>query len=156
MSKRIIIPVISIVIFVFALIFLVKFMSLETIETGFTRNTVKLDFIETKCVNPVTVNEAKWQVEILLTNHGTGSMTLYRVYVNTKEVDVYGLVHGDSLPDGNQVGTSISKEGLRVDPGKNYKVFIWIGNKLLSSGSQIIIQFNDPNSITMMKSITLT
>ena len=75
--------------------------------------------------------------------------------MNGKQVDVYGRVHGNSLIDGNQVGTSISKEGLLVDPGYNYNVYIWIGNKLLSSGSQIIIQFNDPKSITMMKSITL-
>ena len=156
MSKRIVIPVISIVIFVLALIFLVKYMSVETINTGFTGNTVKLDFVQTKCVYPVTVNEAQFQVEILLTNRGTVSMTLSRVYLNEKQVDVYGLVHGDSLLDGNQVGTSISKEGLRVDPGTIYKVYIWIGNELMSSGSQIIIQFNDPNSITLMKSITLT
>ena len=153
MSKRIIVPLISIMIFLFALFFLVKYMS---IETSFTGNTVKLDFIITKFVYPVSVNEAKWQVAILLTNRGTRSIILSRVFVNGKQVDVYGLVHGDSLLDGNQVGTSISKEGLRVDPGKIYNVFIWIGNELMSSGSQIIIQFNDPNSITLMKSITLT
>ena len=99
---------------------------------------------------------AAFQVEILLTNRGYVSKTLSRVYVNQNQVDVYGLDHGDTLLDGNHVGTSISEEGLRVDPGKNYTVYIWIGDNLYSSGSQIIIQFNDPNSITMMKSITLT
>lgn len=156
MSKKLVIPVISILMLLFALSFLVNFMGRESLETGFTGNTVKLDFIKTKCVTPVTVNEAKWEIEITLTKHGTGSMLLSRVYVNEKQVDVYGLAQGDTLIDGNQIGTSISNQGLLVEPGNNYRVFIWIGNKLLSSGSQIIIQFNDPNSITLMKSITLT
>ena len=156
MSKRIVIPVITIAVNGLALIILAKYMSIETINTGDTGNTVKLDFVQTKCVYPISVNEAKWQVAILLSNRGTRAITLSRVHVNQKQVDVYGLDHGDSLNEGSQVGTSISKEGLRVDPGNNYEVYIWIGNKLLSSVSQIIIQFNDPNSITMMKSITLS
>jgi len=156
MSKRIVIPVIGLVAFVFALILFVKYTNIETIETGFTQNTVKLDFIQTKCVYPVTVNEARFQVEIMLTNRGVVSTTIFRVYVNQKEVDVYGLDHGGTLLSGSHIGTSISEAGLRVDPGKSYEVYIWIGDKLFGSGSQIIIQFNDPNSITMMKSITLT
>ena len=154
MSKKLVIPVISILMLLFALSILVNFMGRESLETGFTSNTVKLDFIQTKCVYPLTVNGAEFQVEILLSNRGAVSNTLSRVFVNEKQVDVYGLVHGDTLLD-EKVGTSISKEGLRVDSGQNYVVYIWIGKKLYSSGSQIIIQFNDPNSITMMKSITL-
>ena len=155
MSKRIVIPVIGFVALVISLIVFGKFSNIETIETGFTMNTVKLDFVQTKCVYPVTVNEARFQVDIMLANRGLVSTTLLRVYVNQKEVDVYGLEHGGTLLNGSHIGTSISKEGLHVDPGKNYKVYIWIGDKLFGSGSQIIIQFNDPNSITMMKSITL-
>jgi len=154
MSKKLVIPVISILMLLFALSFFANFMGRESLETGFTSNTVKLDFIQTKCVYPLTVNGAEFQVEILLSNRGAVSNTLSRVFVNEKQVDVYGLVHGDTLLD-EKVGTSISKEGLRVDSGQNYVVYIWIGKKLYSSGSQIIIQFNDPNSITMMKSITL-
>ncbi len=156
MSKRSAIPFIGLVTFVLALILFVKYSRIETIETGFTPNTVKLDFVQTKCVYPVSVNDAEFQVEMLLINRGVVSTTLSRVYVNQKEVDVYGLDHGGTLLDGGHVGTSISEAGLRVDPGKSYEVYIWIGDKMFSSGSQIIIQFNDPNSITMMKSITLT
>ena len=68
MSKKLVIPVISILMLLFALSFLVNFMGRESLETGFTGNTVKLDFIETKCVTPVTVNEAKWEIEIMLSN----------------------------------------------------------------------------------------
>jgi len=156
MSKRVVIPVIGMVTFVFALILFGRYTNIETIESGFTMNTVKLDFVQTKCVYPVTVDEAAFQVEILLTNRGVVSKTISRVYVNQKEVNVYGLEHGGTLINGSHVGTSISEAGLRVDPGKSYEIYIWIGDKLFSSGSQIIIQFNDPNSITMMKSITLT
>ena len=156
MSKRIVIPVIALVALVIAFIIVAKYSKIETIETGFTQNTVKLDFVQTKCVYPVTVNDAEFQVEILLTNRGLVSTTIFRVFVNQKEVDVYGLEHGGTLLNGSHIGTSISNEGLRIDPGKNDEVYIWIGDKLFGSGSQIIIQFNDPNSITMMKSITLT
>ena len=155
MSKRIVIPVIALVALVIAFILVVKYSNIETIESGFTQNTVKLDFVQTKCVYPVTVNDAEFQVQILLTNRGVVSTILSRVYVNQKEVDIYGLDHGGTLINGSHVGTSISEQGLRIDPGKNYEVYIWIGDNMFSSGSQIIIQFNDPNSITMMKSITL-
>ena len=156
MSKRIVIPVIALVALVIAFIIVAKYSKIETIETGFTQNTVKLDFVQTKCVYPVTVNDAEFQVHIMLTNRGAVSTILSRVFVNQKEVDVYGLDHGGTLLDGGHVGTSISEAGLRVDPGKSNEVNIWIGDKMFSSGSQIIIQFNDSNSITMMKSITLT
>lgn len=148
-------PVIALLAVSIALVVFGRYTNIETIDTGFTSNSVLLDFVQTKCVYPVTVIGAEFQVEILLSNRGRVSNTLSRVFVNQKEVDVYGLDHGDTLLDA-KVGTSISEEGLRVDLGKNYLVYIWIGNELMSSGSQIIIQFNDPNSITMMKSITLT
>ena len=155
MSKRIVMPVIAIVAFSVALVVFGIYMNIETMGTGFTSNSVQLDFVQTKCVYPVKVIGAEFQVEMLLSNRGTVSNKLSRVFVNQKEVDVYGLDHGDTLL-GAKVGTSISEEGLRVGPGKNNLVYIWIGYELMSSGSQIIIQFNDPNSITMMKSITLT
>jgi len=155
MSKKLVIPVIGILMLLFALSFFVTFLGRESLEIGSTGNTVKLDFVQAKCVYPVTVNGAEFQVEILLSNRGTASNILSRVFVNEKQVDIYGLVPGDTLLD-EKVGTNISKKGLRVDSGQNYVVYIWIGKKLFSSGSQIIIQFNDPNSITLMKSIILT
>jgi archaellum component FlaG (FlaF/FlaG flagellin family) len=129
----------------------------ESLETDFsTGKTVLLDFSAINCVNPVSVNKARWQVAMLLTNRGTRPLLISRVYVNEKQVDLNGLIHGDSLQDGTQMGTSISEEGLRLEPGETSNVYVWVGNKLFSSGSRIVIHFNDPNSVTMMKSITLT
>jgi hypothetical protein len=54
------------------------------------------------------------------------------------------------------MGTSVPKDGVRLDPGESSNVYVWVGNKLFSSGSRIVIHFNDPNSVTLMKSITLS
>ena len=85
-----------------------------------------------------------------------GSQTrVNRVYLNGREVDVYGLVHGDSLPDGRKLGTSVSTEGLLFESGETGNIYVWVGSELFSSGTQVVLHFNDPNSVTSMKTITL-
>jgi hypothetical protein len=118
-------------------------------------HTSKLDFILSECVNPVSVENAKWQVSILVSNPGKHSLLLSHVYVNETEVNLYGLIHGDCLDDGTQLGTSIPLEGLRVEPSELYNVYIWVGDKLFNNDSQIIITFNEPSSDTLKETITL-
>jgi hypothetical protein len=131
--------------------------SSSSLETGFsTGKTVLLDFTSINCVKPVTVSNARWQLAILVTNRGTNSLLISKVYLNQKEVDIYGLVFGDSLEDGKKIGTSITGKGLRLEPGESSNLYVWIGDKLFSSGSRIVIHVNDPNSVTLMKSIALS
>jgi archaellum component FlaG (FlaF/FlaG flagellin family) len=157
MSKKLLIPVFTVVLLIGAVSFFVMWQGSKSLETQFaTGKTVLLDFTSINCVNPVSVSNARWQVAMLVTNRGTRPILISRIYVNEKQVDVYGLAHGDTLQDGNLMGTSVSKEGLRLEPGETSNVYVWVGNKLFSSGSRIVIHFNDPKSVTLMKSITLS
>ena len=157
MSKKLVVPIITTVLLLVAVSFFILWQGSKSLETEFaTGKTVLLDFTAINCVNPVSVSNAKWQVSMLVTNRGTRPLSISRVYVNEKQVDIYGLIHGGTLQDGNLMGTSIPKESLRLDPGETSNVYVWVGNKLFSRGSRVVIHFNDPNSVTLMKSITLS
>jgi archaellum component FlaG (FlaF/FlaG flagellin family) len=157
MSKKLLIPVFTGILLIVAVSFFVLWQGSKSLETEFaTGKTVLLDFTSINCVNPVSVLNARWQIAMLVTNRGTRPLLISRVYVNEKPVDLYGLAHGDTLQDGNLMGTSVPKDGVRLDPGESSNVYVWVGNKLYSSGSRIVIHFNDPNSVTLMKSITLS
>jgi hypothetical protein len=157
MSKKLVIPVLTTVLLLIAVSFFIMWQGSKSLETEFASGkTVVLDFTSVNCVNPVTVQNAKWQVAMLVTNRGTRPLLISRVYLNENQVDLYGLVHGDTLQDGTKIGTSIPQEGLRVEPGESSNIYVWVGKNLYSSGSRVVIHFNDPNSVTLMKSITLS
>jgi hypothetical protein len=155
MLKRLLLSTSATVILVTAAIFFVFYMDSGIFEAGITGGDASLDIVSINCVSPVSVNNAQWQVSILVKNPGKTPFLVQSVYVNEKQVDHYGLVHGDSLVDGSIIGTSVDDGGLKLDPNTSYNIYVWIGDKLFSHGTNIVIHFNNPNSITMIKSITL-
>ncbi|MFC1802337.1 hypothetical protein ACFL0D_00025 [Thermoproteota archaeon] len=155
--KKVIIPIISAALLVVFAFFFIMWASSNSLETTFSSDkTVSLDIPFSKCVSPVTVSNARWQISMLVTNRSSKTVLISRVYLNEVQVDIYDLVHGGSLPDGNNIGTSVPIEGLHMQPNDTVNIYIWIGNKLFSSGSRVVIHFNDPNSVTLMKSVSLT
>jgi hypothetical protein len=155
--KKVIIPIISATLIVVVAFFFIIWTNSNALETKFSSGkTVSLDIPFAKCVNPVSVSNARWQISMLVINRGIKSVLISRVYVNEEQVDMYDLVHGDSLPDGNNIGTSVPEEGLQIQPNETVNIYVWIGNNLFSSGTQVVIHFNDPNSVTLMKSISLS
>jgi hypothetical protein len=132
-------------------------MGSGNIETDYdSGKTVSLDFVSIKCVTPVSVGNARWQISMLVSFRGNKPLSILRVYVNDQQVDEYGLIHGDSLEDGSQIGTSVPADGMSIESGDMENIYIWVGNELFSSGSQIVIRFNDPQSVILMKSVKLT
>jgi hypothetical protein len=132
-------------------------MGSGNIETDYdSGKTVSLDFVSIKCVTPISVGNARWQISMLVSYSGDRPFSILRVYVNDDQVDEYGLIHGDSLEDGSQIGTSVPSDGMSIESGNVENIYVWVGNELFSSGSQIVIRFNDPHSVTMMKAITLS
>jgi hypothetical protein len=157
MSSRLLVPVLAVTILVVSGFIILLYMGSGSLETNTEPGkTVLLDFVLLKCVNPVSVENAGWQISILVANHGTRELRIHQVYLNMNEVDLYGLVHGDSLPDSRKTGTSVSKDGLILRPGETRNLFVWVGDELFTHGTQVVIHFNDPNSVTLMKTITLT
>ena len=157
MGSKLLVPVLAVTFLAVSGFVVIFFMGSGSIETDYTPGqTVKLDFVLVKCVTPVSVENAGWQISVVVSNRGKGSFGMYKVYVNKEEVDMYGLVHGDVLPDGKKIGTSVPSPSLIVEPSETRTIYVWVGNELFSPGTQVVININDPNSITLMKAVTLT
>jgi hypothetical protein len=118
-------------------------------------NKLELEFRTVKCVDPVSISRAEWQVSILVTNTGIRPLTISSVFVDERKVIQSGLVHGDSLENGSQMGTSLPTEGLRLTSGESENIYIWIGENQYTNDSEIQIRITDPNSRSMIESITL-
>jgi hypothetical protein len=118
-------------------------------------NTLSLEFRTVKCVDPVSIIKAEWQVSILVTNSGIRPLTISSVLVDGKPVRQYGLVHGDSLSNESQLGTSIPSEGLRLISGASENIYIWVGENMYTNDSEIQIRFTDPNARSMTETVTL-
>jgi hypothetical protein len=114
-----------------------------------------LEFKSIKCVNPVSINNAKWQVSILVTNQGTRPLKIIEVYVDEKQVVQYGLVHGDYLIEGTKLGTNIPEEGLYLQPGESENIYIWVGDNLYNNGAEIQIRLQDSVSFSFTKPVVL-
>jgi hypothetical protein len=87
MSKKLLIPVFTVILLIVAVSFFVLWQGSKSLETEFaTGKTVLLDFTSINCVNPVSVLKARWQIAMLVTNRGTRPVLISRVYVNEKPV----------------------------------------------------------------------
>jgi len=104
---------------------------------------------------PVSVGNAKWEIQLLVSNSGGEEFHLRNVYLNRKPVDVYGLSQGDSLPDRTSTGTSLLREGIIMKPGETTNIQIWIGSSLYGSGSQISVHIVNPNILSYTRNVTL-
>lgn len=104
-------------------------------------------------VNPISVENARWQINMIVSNSGTGTGHVKTVYVNRQEVDVYGVIHGDKLSNSSFVATSVPTDGLYVEPGSSESFIIWIGADLRMS--QIDVSLNDVNDLGTLRTVKL-
>ena len=118
-------------------------------------NAHRLEFKSIKCVNPVSIKNARWQVSILVTNRGTRPLQIKEVFVDEKQVVQCGLVHWDSLVNGSKLGTNIPEEGLYLLAGESENIYIWVGDNLYHNGSEIQIRLQDTISFSFTKPVTL-
>ena len=89
-------------------------------------------------------------------NRGTEEVQISYVYVNNRDVDEYGVVSGDILENDCIVGTSLPLDGICLLPGEGAEISIWIGDRLFSSGTSIVISVNPINNVTQFQTIKLT
>jgi hypothetical protein len=150
-------PVITATLLVALSLFLGVWIGQQYQEIAFSNVKVKvLEFASIYCTRDVSVENTSWQISILVINRGTESFNLTSVFVNGKPVDVYGLIHGDSLVNGTLIGTSLTEDGVVLTSGESFNAHVWIGDQLFSSGTEIEIHFNDINSVTLKRSVQLT
>lgn len=106
-------------------------------------------------IEPVSVNNAKWEISLVVRNDGRGDVLLRNVFVNKEPVDEYGLVQGGSLSSKSVIGTSLPSEGSVIKSNEKLTISIWIGSDLFSSGNQISLHIFNPEILEYTRYIIL-
>jgi len=102
------------------------------------------------------VENAGWQLTLLIQNQGNVDDVLNRIFINGKLIDELGYNHGDTLPSKTMIATNLPDGGLSIPAGSQVNVYIWIGEESLSRGSQLTIELQKPNQLTLQRIIKLT
>ena len=103
----------------------------------------------------VSVENAKWEIVLIVHNDGIQEALLKNVYVCKKPVEEYGLTPGGSLSSRSVIGTSLPREGLNLESKGVETIHIWIGSDRFSSGSQITVHILNPDIIEYTRNIKL-
>ena len=157
MTRRGVSPVIASLILIGVGLFLALTTSNLYREIAFSN--VKVEVVQYSyiyCTTETEVDNSSWKIIFQVFNRGTEPVELIEVFVNGRIVDVYGLVHGDSLLSGELLGTSLPIDGYKLMNGEGLEIYLWIGDELFSSGTVVVINLNPINNVTLSKSIKLT
>mgnify|MGYP006987951462 CR=1 FL=1 len=123
--------------------------------SSFEMEASKLRLINIYQAELVSVDNAGWQLALLVLNQGNGDGVLNRVYLNGDLVGELGYNHGDTLPNKTSIASSVPSDGLSIPANSHVTVYIWIGEDLYSRGTQITINLQKPNQLILQKTITL-
>ena len=124
-------------------------------DTGSSKPVIyKLEFTAAYLVNPVSVENAGWQIALLVNNAGTMEMMIDKIYVNNKLVEELGVTHGDSLSSASSIGISVPEGGYVVSPGVD-TIYIWVGSKTYNKGATLIIHLQQPDNLHLTKQVEL-
>jgi flagellin-like protein len=149
-------PVIGTVIILGVTIFLAVYATYG--YSGITETNTRyivLAFEHAYCKDPVTVEKAGWEIEMLLTNKGTHNLYIKKLQVNEKPVTEYGLLHGGKLSSNKVMGTSIPDEGITLVLGQSIIEYLWVGHALFSRGSSIEVQVDNINDVAIKRYVLL-
>ena len=154
--KRAVSPTLSSIVVLVVGLTLALILSASNITGSSEDSTIyKLAFTSIYQAKPVSVNNAGWQLVLLIENQGNRDNILQRVYLNDQLIDEVGYNHGDTLPNGTTIATSIPAGGLTVPPNSRVTAYIWIGEGLYSQGTQLTIELQKLKQLELRKTITL-
>ena len=155
--KKAISPVIATVILAFTAILIG--ISVSYFYRGISEQNTKvtvMEFESVRCLRSTNMMLARWEIEILVKNTGTEQVYLKNVYVNGKIIKDYGLVSGGSLSSSLSIGTSLPNDGVIMKPGREETFYVWVGESLFSTGTEISIQVQNINNVGLSKNVVLT
>ena len=112
--------------------------------------------IDSVSLEHVSVDNARWEVSLMLRNDGKGDVVLKKVYVNRELVDEYGVSPGGSLSGKSVIGTSVPVDGVVIGSGSRLSISVWIGSDLFSSGNQISLHIFNPDTLEYTRYIVLS
>jgi len=108
-----------------------------------------------------------WIITLELKNSGSATANLIKVFINDKQVDLYGTnfaLTEAELPVGESTGTNIPATGLAIESGKEANVGdttpatpveVYIGHTLFSSGTNINIKVHSAGGMDYIKIVEL-
>jgi hypothetical protein len=135
--------------FVFVLLLMV-YPSAETMD-----ESPNIEFVAVNSFSPVTVDNAKHQLVLYVSNSGQGTGIIYKVYFNSDLVKINGIKDGDLLPDSLCIASSIVDGGTHIPPGETVQIFIWTGDGLNMAGNYVVIHLNSLNDSKLTKSVII-
>ena len=156
LSRRAVSPVVASLILISTGFILASFVSIYVRETAFSY--VKVEAIEYAYIystRHADVENTNWKIVLYVVNRGTEPLDLINVFVNEQEVNVYGLIHGESLMKGFLIGTSMPISGLTLHSGEGVEIYIWIGDELFSAVTNLVVSLNPINNVSQYKTVTL-
>ena len=112
--------------------------------------------VDSVSLEPVSVDNARWEISLSLRNDGKGDVLLKKVYVNRELVDEYGVSPGGSLSGESVIGTSVPVDGVVIGSGSRLSISVWIGSDLFSRGNQISLHIFDPDMLEYTRYIVLS
>lgn len=115
----------------------------------------RIFFLNARQVKPVSVDNASWQLALLVQNDGNVDYNLNMVYINGEAATEFGLIHGDVLSSRSVIGTSIPVDGLVISPGITETISVWIGSDRFSQGTKLIVELQKPNQLALQKTVLI-
>lgn len=134
-------------------------LTVSSLSREIAFSNVKVEVIEYSYIYSTTnpgLGNARWKIVFYVFNRGTTTVELTDVFVNDKIIDEYGLIHGETLSRGDSLGTSLLMEGLQLKNGEGVELYVWIGDKMFSSRTIIVISMNPINNVILSKSVKLS
>ena len=127
--------------------------------TGFTfpgANIRAIDYLYCYSTRNVDMGNVEWKIVFCVRNTGIAPLTLTNVYVDEEDVQTYGLIHGESLDSGVDIGTNLPSSGYELERGKGFEVYVWIRGNIYEPGDKVYVSMNGIGFFTKKISITLS
>ena len=113
--------------------------------TGFTfpgAEAQTIEYLYSYSTQDVDLVGAEWKIVFCVRNTGRSPLTLTNVYVDGEDAQSYGLIHGESLDSGVNMGTSLPSYGYQLEKGEGFEVYVWIREGFYESGEKVLVSLN--------------
>ena len=126
--------------------------------TGFTLpefNTHPIEYLYSYSTRDSDVGNTEWKIVFYVINRSKGPLMLTTVYVDEEEAQTYGIVHGENLESGTNIGTNLPVNGYELSEKKGVEIYIWIKKDLYEPGDKVYVSLNRVGIFTEKILVTL-
>ena len=116
----------------------------------------KMEISAVYLVSQVSVENARWQVVVIVSNLGNRESVVDKIFVNKKLVEEIEIMQGGSISSKASIGTSIPEGGLKISPGEKATIYVWIGGECYTSGTIINIDVQRIDQLELRRTLELS